>query len=90
MWMPFVWLGFAATTSSRNGRESKPVGQESALACTLSACRLATCSSDMTLRLFDVQMSYTLKETLRGHEDSVSVGNHVSPLCAGKLLAEVN
>ncbi|OEH74487.1 WD-40 repeat-containing protein [Cyclospora cayetanensis] len=33
---------------------------------------LATCSSDMTLRLFDVQTNYTLKETLQGHEDSVS------------------
>ncbi|CDJ39654.1 WD-40 repeat protein, putative [Eimeria tenella] len=33
---------------------------------------LVTCSSDMTLRLFDVQTSYTLKETLRGHDDSVS------------------
>ncbi|KAL8428028.1 hypothetical protein Efla_006934 [Eimeria flavescens] len=33
---------------------------------------LVTSSSDMTLRLFDVQTSYTMKETLRGHEDSVS------------------
>ncbi|KAL8451926.1 hypothetical protein Emag_002578 [Eimeria magna] len=33
---------------------------------------LVSSSSDMTLRLFDVQSSYTLKETLRGHEDSVS------------------
>ncbi|KAL8433733.1 hypothetical protein ACSSS7_003671 [Eimeria intestinalis] len=37
---------------------------------------LVSSSSDMTLRLFDVQASYTPKETLRGHEDSVSVGQN--------------
>lgn len=61
-------IGTATVTRTFRAHHASVAG----LAFDPSGRWLVTCSTDMTLRLFDVQTSYTAKETLRGHDDSVS------------------